>query len=529
MMTKLAMPLRAGVPQGVGAAVVLLIMVITATANGICIGTAPEYAGALSVISDDVTMGYYATSVGLCVILPVIRFINVRNTPKTLLLVGLIAEVLLALVCAKTDSVDVLIWASFFTGMAKGILLLTCIGLIRPLITPNNVDSEFMSWLMPFSMGVGQVSTFLTELFTYNYNWQYIYYVIVVLGLVAIVLVLVFFKYAHLAFHCPFREIDFKAIALITVALLGFVYFFSYGKTLDWFHSPRLVATGVFTLFIFTVFLVQTNYSSKPYIRSWQLLRWEGLVGYGFMVLVMFFNASSTVISDYMATVLKVDNLHINLFNLWIIPGYVVGGILCFLWYRYRCGFRWLVAFSMGCYVAYFAIVFFGVSPDARYESLEFSLFLRGIGMILLFTAFILYLIEDLKPQEKPSHLFYIICIRGALAPVLWGGVVSTTLYNWTQRGVDKLADGIRLDNVSAFSQYENAFHSALSGGHGNYESMQMATTTLYNVLHEQATLLAVKQFLGCFLIISIVAAVVSIFFPYKRIFKRDLVKRPAV
>lgn len=529
MIPDLHLPLRDGVPQWAGIITILLVMIITATANGTCIGTTPEIVGSLSALSDDITMGYYATSVGLCTVLPLISLLKVYNTPKTMLLMGLIAEALLGLICVKTQNIDVLIAASYLTGIAKGILMITCIGLIKRFFTPNNVNSEFISMLLPFVMIVGQLSTFLTERFTYDFQWQYIYYVIIVLSLAAIVLLLSCFKYANILPHLPVREIDFKAIFLMTIALLGFVYFFSYGRTLDWFHSEKLVRLCVLTIIVFAVFLIQTNYSSKPYIRSWQLLRWEGLTGYGFMVLTMFLTASSSILSAYLSTVLGVDNLHVNSFNLWVLPGYVLGGVICFYWYRWKWRFRWLISLALWCYVAYFAIAYFGVAPNARYESLEFALVLRGTGMIILFSAFVLYLIEDLKSQEKPSHLFYIICFRGVLAPVLWAGVVSTWLYDKTQESIGKLADGIRMDNTPAADSFNSTFLSALSGGHGNYESMQMATSSLYATLNGQATLLVVKQLLGVFLLVAIVSAIVAALFPYKNPFKRDLVKRPKI
>ena len=528
-MAQSSLPLREGVPQWIGVCTILLIMVITATMNGISLSSAPEFAGALSVVSDDITMSYYSTSVGLCIIYPIVRFFNLRNTPKTLLLVGLIAEVILALVSAKTDNVTVLTIACFFTGIAKGILLLTCLGMIRPFITPSNRNSTFISWLIPFSMGVGQLSTFTTEWFTLYFEWHYIYYVIIVLSLLAILSVLIFFKYANLLFHFPYGKIDYTGVFLITLTLLGFVYICAYGKNLDWFNSPKIVTAAIFTLLVFIIFLIQNNYSSKPYIRLWQLVRWEGLLGYGFMVLVMFFNASSSVINSYMSSVLKIDNLHSAQLNLWVIPGYIVGGIVCYLWHRYLSNIRGLVVSGMFCYLLYFAIAYLNVASDARYQSLELAVFFKGVGMIILIANFIIYLTRDLKYEEKPSHLFYNIGIRGVLAPVLWAAVVSTTLYRGTQGAIVRLVDTIRLDNITSYDQYMKSYRSAIAGGHGDYESMQMAVSSLYNTLNSQATLLTVKQLLGIFLLVAVITTALSIILPYKNHFKRDLVKRPSI
>ena len=50
----------------------------------------------------------------------------------------------------------------------------------------------------------------------------------------------------------------------------------------------------------------------------------------------------------------------------------------------------------MFCYVIYLVILYFGITPYSTYEMLYFPVFLRGLGMMTLFIAFGVYVVEDL-------------------------------------------------------------------------------------------------------------------------------------
>ena len=56
------------------------------------------------------------------------------------------------------------------------------------------------------------------------------------------------------------------------------------------------------------------------------------------MVLVMFFSASSSLITNYLNSIIRVDSVHANSLSLMLIPGFIVGAIICFWWFRWQ---RW--------------------------------------------------------------------------------------------------------------------------------------------------------------------------------------------
>lgn len=59
-----------------------------------------------------------------------------------------------------------------------------------------------------------------------------------------------------------------------------------------------------------------------------------------------------------------------------------------------------------GRFTTYLAILYFGISPDATYEILYLPTFLKGLGMMIIFIAFGIYVVEDLPPSLTIYNAF---------------------------------------------------------------------------------------------------------------------------
>lgn len=129
--------------------------------------------------------------------------------------------------------------------------------------------------------------------------------------------------------------------------------------------------------------------------------------------LTLFFSSASTLTTTYLTSVLSVDSVHTNSLSLYLIPGFAVGGFVCFWWFRWqRWRFRFLIAGGMACYALYFAILYFGVSPASTYEMLYFPMFLRGLGMMILVIAFGVFVVEEIDPKLMLTNAFFVISVR---------------------------------------------------------------------------------------------------------------------
>ena len=479
-MVNLNLPLRPWVPQWLGALTLFLIFIPTAMLNGAYTGSMLEVSSSLGVFSEDISMGYYATSVGMAVAYPVVRKVLDSVPPKSLLLGDLPLQALLSYFCTYSNNIDIIIVCSFFIGLLKAFVMLWCIIHLQPLFSPGNVRSEFYAYFFPLVFAMGQLSMALTAQLAYYYDWRYMYYLMMLGILVAILFILVCFRYARVPARFPLGEFDFRSMLVISTAMLMLLYVFTYGRVL----------------------------------------------GYLYMFLTLFFSSASTLTTTYLTSVLSVDSVHTNSLSLYLIPGFAVGGFVCFWWFRWqRWRFRFLIAGGMACYALYFAILYFGVSPASTYEMLYFPMFLRGLGMMILVIAFGVFVVEEIDPKLMLTNAFFVISVRSAFAPVMGVSFYTNALYYLQQRSLTRLSEQLTLADPLAAARYNDTLQQALASGHGMAEAQQLATNTLYGLLQQQSLLLGLKTLLGYLVIATLLLAIVSRFIPFHKTVKVDVVR----
>ncbi len=525
-MVKLDLPLRPGIPQWLGVLTAFLVFLPTSMLNGAYTGSMLEVSSSLGVFSEDISMGYYATSVGMAVAYPIVRYVLDAIPPKALLLGDLPIQALLSFCCTYSNNMDIIIVCSFFIGLLKAFVMLWFIIHIQPLFTPGNVRSEFYSYFFPLVFAMGQISMAVTAQLAYFYDWRYMYYFMMLGILVAIVFVLICFRYAQIPIRFPLAAIDYRGIVIISTAMLMILYVFTYGKVLDWFAAPKILAYVFVAPLLVALFVWQQRSSETPYIHLSILRRPKSVVGFLYMFLTLFFSSSSTLTTTYLTSVLGVDSVHTNTLSLFLIPGFALGGFICFWWFRWqRWRFRFLIAGGMACYVVYFGILYFGISPSSTYEMLYFPMFIRGLGMMVLVIAFGVFVVEEIDHKLMLTNAFFVIAVRSAFAPVMGVSFYNNALYYLQQRALTRLSEQVTLADPLAAERYTSTLQSSLASGHGMAEAQQLATNTLYMLVQQQSLLLALKTLLGYLLIATLVIAVISRFIPFHKTVKVDVVK----
>lgn len=515
-MGKMDLPLRPWVPRWVGVLTVLLIIIPIGMINGANIGSMLEVSDALGVLSEDIAMGFYATSAGMTVAYPLVKTVVKAVTPKTLLLADLVVQVLLCLFCAWIHNIDLIIVASFFIGFVRAFVIYWFFMSFMPALAPTGSRSELYAWFFPFLFGVGQLSIALTAQLAYYYDWTYIYRFLAVSLLLAIIFVLVFFRYARRPIRFPWHKLHYRSMLLIGTGLLMVMYVFIYGKQQDWFNSNRIVAYSIAAPLLLVGFVWQQTASKRPYLSLYPLMRWKNVIGYIYMFITLFFSTSTILVTNYLNNVLKTDSVHSNGIVMWLLPGFVVGGIIGYYWYKAgRWPFCLLIIGGMLCSTIYFAAMYFGMSPDSTYEMLRLPMFIQGVGMMVLVIGTAVYVFEELEAPHWLSNIFFMLFFRTTLAAVIAMSVYNNVLYWLQQKYALRMSDTLSAADPVASARYTEALSGALANGHGMNEATQVATNTLYTVMQEQTTLMGLKTIFGWLLIAALVVAAVSYFVPF--------------
>ena len=522
----LNVPIRPWVPRWLGLVTAFVILLPIMLINGAYTGDIIEVSGTLGVMSEDIRMAYYATSAGMAIAYPIIPKLRPVITTKTVLLSDLMLQVILSLICANVTKMEIVIACSFFIGILKAFVMLEFIIMTRPFFSPSNVRSEFYAYFYPLVFSGGQISMALTAQLAYSYQWQYMYYFVIILLLVAILFVLICFRYARRPISFPFREIDWKSMLLGSSVLLMIIYVATYGKTLDWLSSDKIVAYTCIIPVLLWLFVYRQKVRKVPYIRLTVLNSSKALIGYLFMVITMVLSSSSSLLTSYLNSVLRVDSVHANSLYLWMLPGFICGAIICFWWFRWqRWRFRRLIAWGMTCFAIYLAILYFGIWPDGTYEMLYLPMFFRGMGLLILFIAFGVSVVEDMDPKLTIYNAFFLITFRSALAPALAASFFNNMIYRMQLQSMSVLSETMRMDNPLAAGPYNQALQNALAQGRPLEDATQLATNTLYNTLQVQGLLLGLKTLIGYTLLFTIIMAIISRFIPFHKTLKVAIVR----
>ena len=520
MMTaqQLDIPVRRWVPDWLAVGLVFIIILPVTMLNGTYTGSMVEVSNTLGAYTEDITIGYYAASAGMAIAYPIVPKVLNAFSSKSLLLVDLTLQFLLSWVCARAANTEVLVTFSFVIGFLKGFLMLWLIRRIKSIFSPRDVRSEFYAYFYPLVFSGGQLSMVVTALLAYHYDWKYMYYFMMMLLIVAILLVIILLRHDRPSTGVPLRELHVREMVIISAGLLMLIYVITYGRISDWMASTKICVYIVIAPLLIALFLWEQFHSPQPFVSLKPLFQWKAILGYFYMMLVMFFTTSTTLLSNYMTAILRVDNVHNYTLYIYLLPGYVLGAFVCFWWFRWqRWRFRFLIAGGMACFVVFFATLYFTISPDSTYEMLYLPLFFRGLGMMVLLIAFGLFVVEDLQPKYMLSNAFFLITFRAVLAPVLASALYSNWLYHLQQRYLVQLSETVTQVDPLAASRYASSLSGGLAQGHGIDQAMQLATNALYTTLQQQSTLLALKDILGWLTVATLVIAVVSRFIPFHK------------
>ena len=96
-------------------------------------------------------------------------------------------------------------------------------------------------------------------------------------------------------------------MCIISTGLLMIMYVINYGKVLDWMASTRICVYLVVAPVLIAFFIWMQYHSEKPYVNLAPLYQPKAIVGYFYMMMVMFFSTSTVLLTNYLSTILKVD------------------------------------------------------------------------------------------------------------------------------------------------------------------------------------------------------------------------------
>ncbi|PKK36180.1 hypothetical protein BWI96_12255 [Siphonobacter sp. SORGH_AS_0500] len=488
-------PFHAWLPKPLIPLGVLILLMPTLALSGVYPANTADMVGGLGTLSEYFMMANYAATIGMFCAYPIMLKVKGYWNSRTILLVSFTATLLLSVVCAETTYPEVIVAASLLIGFFKMFAMIELIIPIMFMISPGGDRARFYTFFYPISIGIGQVSAYVTAFISYEYGWSYVYYVMVIASLVCLAFTLLLYHNDPLEKRIPIENIDGLSLLLLSVSLMLANYVLCFARYENW--SDSLLIQGASIGFIITLlgFVSRQNSLTHP-LLDLSVLKSKNVRLALFLIFVMgIFFASSSLQSAITSGILRYDAMTSAQLNLWMLPGVFLGGVICFIWFNYQGGFKGIILLGFAAFTLYHVILYLTVSPDMGLKDFHIALIAKGIGMILLFVGLGLYQANKMTMVGMINSGALMIAIRSFVGPALFSAVYAFALYQGQQQHLVDLAGKMDALDPQVTARYMAARQSGLS--QGTEVAQIMGARALSGSVQVQAILVTVKEWMG--------------------------------
>lgn len=462
------------VPLYVRLPVLFILVFAILVANGAYVGNFNETANHLGVYAEPFTEAYNAVYIGMGLGLIFHVRLKLRFTNKQLLLFGLIALLVMNIVCATTSSTAVFIGACLVIGFTK-ISALIEVYIIWVLIWSKKFDASRFYPSFYFTALSGIYFTYwATSQLAYHYNWRYAYIAVFVLLLVCLLCAVLLVENHPLKHKIPLYQVDYLGLALLAAALMLFNYAIVNGKVEDWMASKVIVGSFWGSIIFFLLFIKRQLSLKRPLLDLAIFKKGNFRMGLFYCLIAGIF-LPGTFQSVFSSAVLRYDAPTNMLLNLYLVPGILIGCIICFFWYYYSLDPDILIIAGFLSLIFYHLMMYFLFSKSFSKQDFILPSFFKGFGISLIYIAVGLLTIKGFGLDKVTSAAGAMLICRSFLGSGVFTSLYAYYFYTQRIRHADYLAVGTDANNLFV--------HASGKG--------------LYQMIQEQATLNASKELTG--------------------------------
>ncbi|PQA54531.1 MFS transporter [Siphonobacter curvatus] len=488
-------PFNAWLPKALIPLGVLILLVPTLALSGVYPANSADLVGGLGTLSEYVMMANYASTIGMLCSYPLLLKVKGYWNSRTVLLLSYGATLVLSVLCAETTYPEVMVGASFLIGFFKMFAMIELIIPIMFMISSVGDRARFYAFFYPLSIGIGQGSAYVTAAISYTYGWSYVYYVMVLATLVCLILTLLLYHNDPLEKRAPIQSIDGLSVVLLFSSLMLLNYVLCFAKYENWGESLTLQGASFGFLLTLIGFIGRQNYLTHPFLDL-SVMKSKNVRLALFLILVMgIFFASSSLQSAITTGILRYDALTSAKLNLWMLPGVLLGGIVCLVWFKYQGGFKGIILLGFAAFTLYHLLLYFTVSPDMGLHDFYIPLVFKGLGLLLLYVGLGLYLANKMTMVGMINSGALMILFRSFVGPALFSAVYAFGLYQGQQQHLVNLAGKMDALDPLVTSRYLAARQSGTSLG--PEAAQMMGARALLGSVQMQAVLLTVKEWMG--------------------------------
>ncbi len=384
-----------------------------------------SYAG----ITADLSMATYCYYAGMVCAIPLVFRLLKLFPKKTILIVSIVIMLTSNAILEHASNGVNICMATFFIGSAKIIVTMAIIGEMIPFLMPRGERYQLYAIYYPMTMVIPAIANYVSVIFATNFYWESVFLFQNILLAIALLLCIVFMKSVQFK-KVPLYQYDWFGSILFCISLLNFAYFSTYGLSQNWFHSKLILITGIATVCFFMLFINRSLLIRKSLLNFKAFSTRTLAISVGTIFLFGIFYSSTSLYTSLLGITLGTNPLKQAQVNTYVIPGYLLGALVSYVYFRKTKKCKYLLAFSAICYTLscfFFADI---VAWHADTSLFYLPLILRGMGIVTSYIGIGVYMAGNIPSRYYLSGLVFLILTRSFVVPVIWSNMLANWYYH---------------------------------------------------------------------------------------------------
>jgi DHA2 family multidrug resistance protein len=458
--------------------------------------------GSQSAIPADLAMAGFAYFSGMACALPFTLRVQRFSSRKTLFCLIFPAVIFLNFILSVANQPLVMVMTCFAIGFIKMIATLMVVLALFPILMPKGERYQLYCMYYPLSLVFGPLSGLIAAYLSGYWNWKFSFHAQNLFLFAGLLVVIAFVNPRLKGKKIPLYQYDWMGTILLAAFMLLASYIFAYGVTEDWFASVKIQAATAGALVAFALFLQLSIRIKRPVFKFGFLSHWKPVIGVVLLFTFCLFFNTTALVSPFLDIILKNNPLESAQINTYVIPGYLTGTLLCFIYYRKFTNFNAMAAVACASYLVSNLLMYRLTSSFTGPSDLFPPMYFRAMATVITYISAGVYITTNIPVHFLDDITFVIIALRSLGAPIVASAIYSNWLYRGQVRHVNSLANDMDSMNLLIMDRSAGIITSVKT----------------------QASLLAIRDIYGVLIVAGIVLLVFIIVFPFHGSDKRTVI-----
>ena len=450
-------------PKPLGILVFLLLYMSPVFSGGMNLSLSPDIVGDLGWITEDVQMAFFSTAIGICVFPPLMLKYLMTHRLKQTLLAGLSLMIVGNICVATTNWAPATCAVCFMMGCLRVMMLVSLTFAVGPYLMNVSVIDMFTKEPPPMTSNemkeashgkavlmlllyliilvYAYLSNWLYAWVAIEYSWRMSFAMVIGILLIGLLLVLTTMQTEEVK---PDMEMDWSMV-LDTVLMMGILipltFVLIFGKTLDWFWSPRIVFCTGLSLVCAGLFISRTLRSH--YLNLGIFNYRNPLIATFLFMMAMVCNTPASIVQSFAQLTTNINQEQWASLYLWAVLGIFAGFAIGFLLGMKRTHYRFVFALGFLLMCACHVYMYFQYQTEGLYENMRLPMVLTYAGLMLLYPLIASYGMNGLPARHFVGFVFIMILMRNCFAPVLGVSLLTNTMQERQQYYNTRLVENV--------------------------------------------------------------------------------------